>query len=240
MEKAFELSNYLPISFKTQSEQNYIDFLWTVFETNYNQEKYQFAFLAYHMLMMSFVYFTLWQIKRTWPGDFEKGLIGFSDGKDLLTATSPFIFSKVRESTVLRLLKLIAFDDSKIGKYKKFVSFRNDTVHSNGNIYFKTQEELNNKINKVLQAVDEIQTQSKPVIKYCYRKFLQDNLDPEEREYNDPSDQTNEILIHNNYMSQKDIEICVGFNIADLVEQEEFSLINDLHLSLIKNYGDSK
>ena len=27
--------------------------------------KYQFAFLAYHMLTMSFVYFNIWQIKPT-------------------------------------------------------------------------------------------------------------------------------------------------------------------------------
>ena len=43
MEGAAELTNYLPLSFKTRSEQDYI------------------AFLAYHMLTMSFVYFNIWQ-----------------------------------------------------------------------------------------------------------------------------------------------------------------------------------
>jgi hypothetical protein len=37
----------------------------------------KFAFLAYHMLTMSFVYFNIWQIKQNEPRDFEKGLIGF-------------------------------------------------------------------------------------------------------------------------------------------------------------------
>jgi len=34
------------------------------FETNFTYGKYQFAFLAYHMLAMSFVYFNIWQISR--------------------------------------------------------------------------------------------------------------------------------------------------------------------------------
>jgi hypothetical protein len=64
MEEAAELANYLPLSFKTPKEQEYIEFLWEAFETNYTHGKYQFAFLAYHMLTMSFVYFNIWQIKQ--------------------------------------------------------------------------------------------------------------------------------------------------------------------------------
>ena len=56
MEEAAKLANYLPLSFKTRSEQEYIEFLWDAFESNYTHGKYQFALLAYHMLAMSFVY----------------------------------------------------------------------------------------------------------------------------------------------------------------------------------------
>lgn len=80
MEEAAELGNYLPRAFKTKSEQDYIAFLWDAFETNYTHGKHQFAFLSYHMLTMSFVYFNIWQIKQSEPGDFAKGLIGV--GKD--------------------------------------------------------------------------------------------------------------------------------------------------------------
>ena len=52
MEEAAELADYLPLSFKTPSEQEYIAFLWDTFETNYTNDKYQFAFLAYHMLLL--------------------------------------------------------------------------------------------------------------------------------------------------------------------------------------------
>ncbi len=81
MEEATELGNYLPLSFKSPKEQEYIAFLWDAFVTNYTHGKHQFAFLAYHMLTMSFVYFNIWQIKQTEPKDFAIGLIGF--GKDI-------------------------------------------------------------------------------------------------------------------------------------------------------------
>jgi len=42
MEEAVELSNYLPLSFKTPKEQEYIEFLWDAFETNYTHGKYMY------------------------------------------------------------------------------------------------------------------------------------------------------------------------------------------------------
>src|SRR3989304_5525852 len=187
MEEATELGNYLPLSFKTQSEQDYIAFLWDAFDTNYTHGTYQFAFLAYHMITMSFVYFYIWQIRQARPEDFEKGLIGFGKDieKNLLEATSPFVFSTVNERTILRLLKLIACDNGKIGTYAKLVDDRNETAHTNGNIFFSTQAALDAKIAEILRIVDEIQTHSKPVIKHCFREFLLHSYDPEEREYPD-------------------------------------------------------
>ncbi len=52
MEEAAELESYLPLSYKSPKEQEYIAFLRDAFESNYQNEKYQFAFLAYHMLTM--------------------------------------------------------------------------------------------------------------------------------------------------------------------------------------------
>src|SRR4030066_151800 len=153
MEEAAELADYLPLSFKTSKEQEYIEFRGDAFETNHTHGKIQFPFLPYHMLTMSFVYFNIWQIKQTVPNDFEKGLIGFGKDieKSLLGATSPFVFSSVNERTMLR----------------------------------------------------------------CYSNFLVESYDQEEREYSDDVDQIREVLIHENYLSQKDIELCAAFNISE-------------------------
>lgn len=241
MEEAVELLNYLPLSFKSPKEQEYVSFLWDAFETNYNNGRYQFAFLAYHMLTMSFVYFNIWQIKQTEPDDFAKGLIGF--GKDvernLLGATSPFVFSTVNERTILRFLKLIACDNGKIGTYAKLVDDRNDTTHSNGNIFFSTQAALDAKIVEILRVVDEIQAHSKPVIEHCYREFLIACHDPDEREYPDAVDQIRELLVHQNYLSHKDIEICLCFDVESVAALPEYENIRGLHQVLKTEYGSN-
>ena len=239
MEEAAELGNYLPLSYKSPKEQEYIAFLWDAFEMNYEHEKYQFAFLACHMLTMSFVYFNIWQIRQARPQDFEKGLIGF--GKDiektLLSATSPFVFSAVNERTMLRFLKLIACDNSKIGTYAKLVDDRNETAHSNGNIFCSTEAALDKKITEILRVVAEIQTHSTPVIEHCYLDFLLQNHGPEEREYPDASDQIREVLIHENYLSQKDIGICLGFDLTAISDRPEIDNIHTLHEALKSEYG---
>lgn len=77
MEEAAELGNYRPFSFTSPKEQEYIEFLWDAFESNYTHGKYQFAFLACHMLTMGFVYFEIWQIKQTKSREFEMAMNGF-------------------------------------------------------------------------------------------------------------------------------------------------------------------
>jgi hypothetical protein len=238
MEEAAELANYLPFSFKTPTEQEYIEFLWDAFQTNYTHGKYQFAFLAYHMLAMSFVYFSIWRIKQGRPEDFQNSLIGFAkDEKALLAATSPFAFSIVNERTILRFLKLIACDNAKIGTYIKLVDDRNDTAHSNGNIFFSTQAALDAKITEILRVVGEIQTQAMPVIEHAYREFLLQNHDPEEREYPDAADQIREVLIHKNYLSQSDIDICLRFELGTFVARPEYKNMCALHDALVATYG---
>jgi hypothetical protein len=242
MDEAAELSNYLPLSFKSPKEQQYIEFLWDAFQSNYENKKYQFAFLAYHMLTMSFVYFNIWQIKQNEPRDFEKGLIGFGKDieKELLGATSPFVFSTVPERSVLRLLKLIQCDNGKIGTYAKLVDDRNDTAHSNGNIFYSELGAFEIKVAEILRVVDEIQTHSKPIVERCYQQFLIANHDPEEREYPDPADQVREVLIHENYFSQRDIQICLAYDLNSLSTHSNFAAIEALHKCLRDTYADDE
>lgn len=239
MEEAAELNNYLPLSFKSPKEQEYISFLWDAFQTNYEHGKNQFAFLAFHMLTMSFVYFNIWQIRQTRPNEFGMAMVGFNKDleKELLEATTPFTFWRVNESSVLRFLKLIGCDNARVGTYAALVRERNDTAHPNGNIFFSTQEALDAKITEILRVVDEIQTHSRPVIEQCYQDFLLQNHDADERQYPEAADQVREVLIHENYLSEKDIEICLGFDLARIVDRPEIDSIRALHEALKSVYG---
>jgi len=239
IEDAYELQNYLPLSYMSTKEQEYIAFLWDAFETNYNAAKYQFAFLAYHMLTMAFVYFNVWQIRQHRAGDFGMAMVGFNKDleKELLDATSPFTFWRVNESGIMRFMKLIGCDNGKCGTYAKLVQDRNETAHCNGNIFYSDADSLDEKIAEVLRVVDEIQKHSKPIIEECYRSFLVENHDLNEREFTDPDDQIREILIHANYFAQADIDICAGFDVTSLVGDPNYAGIQALHQALLDKYA---
>ncbi len=191
------------------------------------------------MLTMSFVYFNIWQIKQTAPDDFAKAMIGFNKDleKELMDATSPFTFWRVNESSVMRFLKLIGCDNAKVGSYAALVKERNDTAHTNGNIFFSTQAALDAKIREVLRVVDEIQVHSVPTIQRCYSHFLDESANLEGREYQDDADQIREVLIHGHYLSQKDIEICAALDVAEkLGGHPEYAVVESLHNTLRREY----
>lgn len=57
------------------------------------------------------------------------------------------------------------------------------------------------------------------------------------REYPDALDQIRELLIHKNYFSQKDIEICLAYDRAPLSTDPNFTAIKTLHQSLCDTYA---
>jgi hypothetical protein len=240
MEEALELSEYLPVSFKSPSERDYIGFLWDAFDSNCDSGKYQFAFLAYHMLTMSFVYFKVWQIRESRNHEFRHGLIGFGKEieKNLLETSSPFSFSVVNERSILRFLKLIECDNGEIGSYAKLVDDRNDTAHPNGNVFYREAGALEIKIREVLRAVNGIQERSQPVIEGCYEMFLRDSADPDQREFEDDADQVREVLIHGNYLSARDIKVCATFDMGKLASDPVNESAQALHQALIAGYAE--
>jgi hypothetical protein len=141
----------------------------------------------------------------------------------------------------MRFLKLIGCDNGKVGSYAALVKERNDTAHTNGNIFFSTQAALDTKIREILRVVDEIQTHSVPTIQRCYARFLDESNSPDDREYSEDADQIREVLIHAHYLSQRDIEICAAF---DWRAQEKLEMhtnapgIGSLHQTLRATYTE--
>ncbi len=240
MEEAFEILDYLPIRFKQQSEQEYIEFLWDSYQSNYENGKYQFSFIAFHMLFMSYVYFNIWQIKTVRKEDFDKIKLGFSE--ELSKATSPFDFSKEGESRIFDLLKYLcaSHTDVKalIGKYKSLVKERNDIAHANGNIPFRNVAYLETVIRNIVRYANEIQQYSKPIILECFESFLIESQDEDTRQFFDLSEQINEVLIHEHYLSKKDMEFCLDYDITRLSNQPKFDEIERIFETLKTEYAE--
>ena len=240
-EGASLILDYLPYSYKSPQEEEYIVFLWETFLANYEKEKYQFAFIAYHMLFMSFVYFSIWKIKINKEKDFAKALIGFSKDfeNNMLKASSPFSLSEIKESSIFRFLKLVGCNNAKIGEFTKIVKARNDISHSNGNIFFNSQGAVDEKISEVLKSVEEIQEHTKEIIDNVFKCFLVNSWNSKVREFSNDSDQIREILVHQNYLSKKDIGDCLTYDITSLKKNKNIAKVRKIFRVFKKEYAET-
>lgn len=242
MEDALPILEYLPVSFQRQQDSDYIQFLWQSFETNYENEKYQFSVLACHMLFMSYIYFSVWQIKHSHGDQYKQASI-FLAGRDLsedalINLTSPFSFSKINERTIFRMLRLIGCEPEQLKPLQRLVNDRNEIAHSNGHIFYNDPSSADEKIGEILSCMSAVQEHMVPVIHECLCRFLSESWDIEERRYSEASDQIREELVHAHYFSQKDIEACLAFDIDTLSGHEHFAEIEALFNVLKIEFGN--
>ncbi|MCZ8036356.1 MAG: hypothetical protein O9288_16575 [Novosphingobium sp.] len=239
MDEALELGEYLPQSFASAGEQAYLGFLWSAFETNYRAERYEFASLAFHLLYMSFVSFSIWQIRLARPEQFAMAMVGFrnEDEGDLMACESPFKFyDRLKESQIFRFLKLIGCTNQQVGEFAKFVRRRNKIAHPTGTVFFNDRAAIDAEIADMLREVRNIEAHMRPVITELYRRFLTERTDEELWAYSDPKDEVNANLVHANYMSAADLAFCRDFNIQALNAEVGFAVMETLHQSLAALY----
>ena len=253
MANAEDILDYLPNFYKTKDEEAYVKFLWDSYESNYATGKYQFAFMAYHLLFMSYSYFQIWKIYNTLSDDFRNSLLGFEkldvlireiDERNIKNKAEnkplehfyPFSFSEINERTIMIFFKLIGCDRIKIGNYKKLVDERNEIAHATGKMIFVSNVDLDKKINDIWRLVEEIHNHSKSLLNEFMKNFLLTNFNAEERENYDDNDQIKEVLIHGNYLSQKDIDHLLTFDINSLAEDVNFEALESLFNSFVATY----
>jgi len=215
MEAALEIHDYLPQAYPSANEGEYIRFVWEAFESNYQSGKYQFSILAFHMLYMSYVYFSVWQIKQAKPEAFTHAVLFQQKEKELLTASSPFTFSEVNERSIFKFLRLTGCENQHIGKFQKLVDQRNEIAHPNGNIFFSDQATADQRIEEVMQQIRGIQTHMPSVLHACLLQFLHDSANPDEREIADSEVHVEINFLHKHYLSRKDIEACLACDLSE-------------------------
>ena len=215
MDAALEIHDYLPLAYPSAGEGEYIRFVWEAFESNYVAGKYQFAILAFHMLYMSYVYFSVWQIKQAKPEAFTHAVLFQQKEKELLTASSPFTFSEVNERSIFKFLRLAGCENQHIGKFQKLVDQRNEIAHPNGNIFFSDQATADQRIEEVMQQIRGIQAHMSSVLRACLLQFLRDCANPDEREIADSEVHVEMNFLHKHYLSRKDIEACLACDLSE-------------------------
>lgn len=233
--------DYLPSEYKTVQEQEYIGFLWDSFQTNHETEKYQFAYIAYHMLFMCFTYYSVWKLKTHRANDFEKAVIHLDNDtcKELNDAEWPLAFAEIErigESRMFRFFKLAGCSTSEISEFTSIVRSRNAVAHANGNIFYKTSEALDEQLEKIVICMGKIQASLNCVLDDIFKKFLMERSTAEFRETFEDSEQIREFLIRENYLSPKDVERCLQFDISPLSSYPDFPLIETMFNSFKSLY----
>jgi hypothetical protein len=189
---------------------------------------------------MSFVSFSIWQVRLIREQDFRNALVGFlaeSEAK-LLDADTPFKFyEKMKESQIFRFLKLIGCTNDHVGEFAKFVKRRNKIAHPTGTVFFNDQVSIDAEITEMMREVANIQQHMRPVILEVYGHFLVESSDVEEREYADPDQEVEVNLIHRNYVSQKDIDVCLTYDLTKYHTHTNFPAMEALHQSLQRQYA---
>jgi hypothetical protein len=236
MEEANQIFSYLPLRYKNSEEAEYVQYLWKAFENNYDNEQYQFAYMSYHMLFMCFVYFTIWKIKSIHPEDFDKIAFGFDDCME--KSYSPFGYSKEQERKIMSIFRFWGIPQERIGAYKKLVDERNKIAHSNGNIFYRDQQSIDNRIADIIQFCQEIQSKTKSTIQKSYIAFLLENYSVEDSPYSTLKEMFGDEFISKHYISEMDIKLCCMLNTSNLVNTENYHKILSTHNNVVKLYKD--
>ena len=213
MEEALELGEYLPYSLAARTEAEYLQFLWAAFQTNYSEGRYEFASLAYHLLYMSFVSFSIWQIRLAREEQFQFAMVGFRNEfeSNLLSCDNPFKFyEELKESQIFRFMKLIGCGNDQVGEFAKFVKRRNRIAHPTGSVFFNDRQVIDDEMAQMMREVRNIEGHMKPVIEEIYTGFLIESGEAEELQYGTFHEEINANLIHRNYLSLADLKICAA------------------------------
>jgi hypothetical protein len=239
MEDAQPILEFLPESFGNKTEEQYIGFLWDSFASNYENEKYEFANLAFHLLYMSFVCFAVWKIRIARKPDFDKAMVGFQNDVEnkLNNADSPFKFyDHLKEAAIFRFIKLIGCGNEQVGEFSRFVKQRNKIAHPSGTMFFNDQTALDEHIALILKEIGNIQSHMMPVVHEIFQAFLIESCDPETREWPDEKTEIEANLLHKHYLSKQDIAACMDFDITSLSDHGQFAAIKVLFETFTVEY----
>lgn len=250
IEDAQRIFDYLPLEYKTQAENEYVAFLWDAFSVNYEKEKYQFAYFAYHMLFMCLVYFQLAKIYLNSPEEIRKLLIFTGKAQSAIDNYEkkhkeairsnmpvphfdPFSLAAEQERSIVGLFISIGCERETIKRLKTIVDERNNIAHSNGNINFSNQDSFDGKIKEILECIAHIHENTRSIITASTEKFLLDSANPEENEFYDEKDQVREIFAKGNYLSSQDILVAREYPIEQLKDRTDYQYIEKLYKGIV-------
>lgn len=248
-DELYKIREFLPEEFLDESEEKYIDALQLACETSYYNGLYQFAYVQYHMLFMTAVYYVLLKVSALDPDEFEKAL--FYLLKDRLpefrkasnTKNDKLYFGSfaiINESDVFMLLRVIGLDNSLLGELKKLVEERNRYAHANGQLQLTSDELFMEALNTYNSKIQQVTNLLKPALTDFYIRTITaaDFYDPEIRSYLDPDEQIVQEFIKAYSLSQNELNWLRKIKLSTFDAYDGAQEIKMLHSALIHYYRE--
>jgi len=170
-----KIARYLPMQFADEEANEFIKYLGDAYIENLEKEKYQFAFIAFHMLYMTFCFKTKWFLRKQKNKKIEESIETYLKANKKKFFNGLFDLSQFNEKdTIHHLLHSLDFDIVETEGHKKCIDIRNNCAHANGKIRYN-QRKINTSIEEEVEFVEKIQSKLKTELKNFFQNFLDEN-----------------------------------------------------------------
>lgn len=248
-DELFKMLEYLPEEYADETEKKYIDALMLAAQTSYENGLYQFAYVQYHMLFMTAVYYALLKVSIIHKEELEKALFyllkdRYSDfWKESNTKAGKLYFGSfalVSESDVFMLLSVVGLDNDLLGELQKLVKERNKYAHANGQLQLTSDELFMEALNSYNAKIQKVVELLKSDLIEFYKKTITDPdfYDPDIRAYLDPDEQMTQEFIKEYSLSRVELNWLRKIALSDFDGYEGKEEIKTLHRALIHYYRE--
>jgi len=200
-----QIRMYLPIKFADEEANEFLKYMEETYLENIRNKKYQFAFIAFHMLHMTFCYKTKWFLKIQNNQKINQSLQDYISKRDK-NAFFNVLFDLARfsekETFDCLLSSLKGFNSNDIDNCKIHVTKRNHCAHASGKIEYN-EKDIDYLINDELKYIGRMQSKIQPDLIEFFEKFLNDNWSKSLI-----GGDVENVLINNN-ISRKDLELII-------------------------------
>ncbi len=242
-----KILEYLPQEYSDKTEKQYIDALILATRTSYENGLYQFAYIQYHMLFMTAVYYALLQISFVHKKELEKGLYyllkdRYSEfWKESNTKKGELYFGSfaiINESDVFMLLRVVGLENDFLGELKDLVKQRNNYAHANGQLLLTSDDLFLDAISNYNEKAEKVINFLKTDLIAFYKKSIgeKDFYDPEIRACSDADEQMEQEFIKKYSLSQTELNWLRKIQLSEFDDMNGAEEIKTLHCALIHYY----
>ena len=191
-----QLRHYLPIQFSDEEANDYITYLEGAYIENLKVEKYQFAFIAFHILNMIVIYKIKWFLSKQGNPD----ILSAIKNNKKISFNNLFDFSNFHEKESFRLLlNTLEFHGNDFKKCDNHVDARNQCSHASGKIEYD-KKGIDFLIDDEIKYMERLQKKIEPELNKFLNQFLEEKwqLNYISKDFED--------LFKEKYFSIKDLE----------------------------------